>query len=114
MLRLPRRVANPNGIPSFSPRVARHELPWENAPKKSPNPERVASIPQVRLVERDFVTFPQAPELVLKRQLAMVLLLARDVGAHFFDLGIADGEHAATALPCEIAELRRAGFDPER
>ena len=29
-------VANPNGIPSLSPRVARYELPWVTQPKTDP------------------------------------------------------------------------------
>ena len=66
------------------------------------------SIPYVRLIKRDFVPLQQAPELILKRELAMMFRLRRDVAPHFINLRVADGEHAVTALPGEVAPLRRA------
>ena len=84
------------------------------SPQMASNPERVASVPDIRLVEGQFVPLQQPAELVLKRQLAVMLCLPLDVTTDFFDLGMTDGEDAVTALPSEGGELRRTRLDPER
>jgi len=95
---------NSNEIQSLSPGLARSDYPgW--AINKSINPERVESIPHIPFVEFDFVTAQQLPELVLKRNLAMMFLLPGDVFAHGLNLRKADGENAVAVLPCEIREV---------
>jgi hypothetical protein len=47
--------------------------------KKFINPERVVSIPNIPLIKFNLVAFQKFPELVLKRNLAMMLLLPNDV-----------------------------------
>src|SRR6266498_2567617 len=41
-------AVNPNGIPSYSPGLARRRLPWVEARASPANPERVASMPSGR------------------------------------------------------------------
>jgi hypothetical protein len=80
---------NPEGISSSSPTLPRQRLPWENVPQ-SDYPERVASIPDIPLIEFDFVTLQQPAELILKRNLAVMFFLRRNVGSNFVNLRLAD------------------------
>ena len=78
---------NPNGIPSFSPGLTRIAgLPWVTVPQISSTLKRVESIPDIPFVEFDFVTTQQWPELILKRNLALMFLLRGDVIPHGFNL----------------------------
>ena len=72
------------------------------------------SIPHVSLVERHLVTLQQFAELVLKRRLGVMLLLAGDVFSHVIHLRVAEGENAVAVLPREVCLLRRTGLDPHR
>jgi hypothetical protein len=53
-----------------------------------PNPEGVASIPNVPFVVRNVVAFEQRAKLVLKRRSAMMLLLVSNVAADPSDLRV--------------------------
>ena len=70
---------------------------------------RRSLIPQMPLVERDVVLSQKRPELILKRRLAVVFLLAGDVACDFLEFGIAGGERAIAVLPGEPGEFRK-GF----
>src|SRR5260221_8712942 len=50
----------------------------------------------------------QLAEFVLKRNLAMMLLLTGNVVAHRFNLRKANGENAVAVLPREIRKVRRS------
>ena len=78
------------------------------------NPKRVESIPHIPFIEFDFITLQQLSEFVLKRNLPMMFFLPGDVISHVFDLREADGENAIAVLPCEIREVGRFGFQPQR
>ena len=79
---------NPNGIPSLSPGLPRRRGYPGFTTKKIPNPERVASIPHIRLFERHLVALQQTAELVLKGEFGVVVLLFGDVSADFIDLRV--------------------------
>ena len=66
VLDVPPPVPNPNGILSLSPGLRAASYPGSD-PRNGRNPERVASVPHIRLVEAQFVALQQPAELVLKR-----------------------------------------------
>src|SRR5262245_29748597 len=74
--------------------------PWvrDKIERKAPR-GRDSSIPDIALVEFDFVTLQQYPELVLIGHLAMVLLLICDTRTHLADVGLADRKRAVSRLP---------------
>jgi len=56
----------------------------------------------------------ECQEFLLKRQLAVVDFLIRNVMPHCFCLGFADGEGAVTVLPVKAAKLGELNMDPGR
>ena len=72
---------NPKGIESFSPALSRQVFV-----QKFINPERVASIPHIPFIKFNIVAFQEFPELILKRNLAMMFLLPGDVFPNRLDL----------------------------
>lgn len=54
----------------------------------------------------------QLSELVLERDLLVVLGLIGDVRLHGFDVRLADREDSVTGLPMELGELRSFGLQP--
>ena len=59
------------------------------------------SIPNVFFIPFDFVSFQQRAQLVLKTNLAVMLLLSGDVIPHRCNLRKADGENSVAVLPRE-------------
>lgn len=92
------------------PRVARDEPPWvghENASNPygvAARPARVSSIPDILLVPFLLVLPKEFPQFILKRHLAVVFFLIRDVLRHFVEVGLAHGEIRVSALPGEIGQ----------
>ena len=74
------------------------------------NSERVESVPHVPLVECNFISFQQKPELILKGNLSMMLLLPLDIIMYRRKLREADGENAITVLPRELPQIRTFVF----
>jgi hypothetical protein len=68
------------------------------------NSERVASVPNITLVEFDSVERQELAELVLERAPAVMFGLVEDVALNRWNLRGADGEDAITVLPREVAE----------
>ena len=66
-------------------RTGEERLRWVTV-NKIPNPERVESIPNIPFIKFNFVMPQQLPELILKRSLAMTLLLSGEMISHRFDL----------------------------
>src|SRR5258708_7921640 len=64
-------------------------------------PVVIGSIPHISLVKRDLVTLQELPELLLKRDLPMVLFLVLDVTNRGIRLRFADGKCAVSRLPGE-------------
>ncbi len=60
------------------------------------------SVPNVTLVDLHAVLATQRAKLVLKRHLAMMLFLRRDIIANLFDIRLANGERAVSALPVKV------------
>ncbi len=75
----------------IQPRVGRRgDLPWVTEHAPPPNPERVASIPDVAFVELDLVTRQQTAEFILERLPTVMFFLAGNVVADRRDLGVAN------------------------
>ena len=73
-----------------------------------------SSIPNVALIEIDFVLAQQLAILLLKRANTMVILLSLDVLQHSFELTRAYRKCAVAALPEKTAIARIKRFDPFR
>ena len=73
-----------------------------------------ALVPDVPFVVGDLVALQKSPELVLKRQAAMMFSLLKDVFSHGFDLGEPDGKRTLPTLPGEIVQAGITLLDPER
>ena len=77
------------------------------------NPLTGDSIPHVFLVPFNLVFAQQRAQLVLKSDLAMMLLLSGDVLLHLFEIGLAYGEIRIAALPLEVGVIATAFLQPE-
>ena len=73
------------------------------------NPERVESIPHVTFIEFHSISSKQPAELILKRNLPVVLLLSRDVVLRRFNLRKANREDPVAILPGETFQIRPFG-----
>jgi hypothetical protein len=76
----------------IQPRVARNELPWVTGPLSFLNPERVGSIHTKRSSKFDSIPSQQPAELILKRNLPVVLHLSGNVIPCRFNLRKANRE----------------------
>ena len=56
----------------------------------------------------------QRPQLVLKTNLAMMLLLSGGVLLHLFEIGLAHGKICITTLPLKVGVIATAFFHPFR
>src|SRR5262245_55803714 len=65
---------------------------------------RDSSIPDKALIKFDFMTRQKQPEFVLKRDLAVVLLLVGDVGFDPWSVGSANRERSIPRLPLKISQ----------
>src|ERR1035438_7669528 len=74
-------LASPTGLQSSSPRL-RGTSYLGSTSKNLINPEWVASIPNISFVELDFVAIEKFTQLILKRNFAVMFLLARNVISH--------------------------------
>src|SRR5262245_47732573 len=70
------------------------------------------SCPKVLLVEFDPVLDEQRPELVLKCQFPVMLLLVQDVGLDGRQRRVAHRERPVPSLPPEILRVRKRVMDP--
>src|SRR5688572_15328839 len=73
----------------------------------------IQSIPNVFLVPFDLVFAQQRAQLVLKTNLAMMLLLSGDVLLHLFEIRLAHREIRVAALPLEVGVIAAAFLQPE-
>ena len=76
-------------------------------------PDGNDSIPNIFLVPFDLMLAQQRPQLVLKSNLAMMLLLAGDVLLHRFEIGLAHGKICITTLLLEVRVIATAFLQPD-
>ena len=102
MINTGRRI--PTGFNRSAQRCRAERLRWV-AIQTHLNPAGVASIPEIPFVKFDFVSAQQLPELILKRNFAMMFFLSSDVNAHQFNLRKANREYPLAVLPRKIREV---------
>src|SRR5437667_4668947 len=76
-------------------------------------PDWADSIPNVFFIPFDFVLAQQGAQLLLKSNLAMMLLLTGDVLLHLFEIRLADTEIRVATLPFEVGVIATAFLQPE-
>ena len=79
------------------------------------NPNRndtARSVPNISLIEFDTMPRQKSPQFLLKRPLAMMLLLILDISLDIKDVGLADGKRGVSVLPMEIAVSWDIRFHP--
>src|SRR5207247_6492795 len=92
-----------------SPRVARASQSWAMGRSLI----GADSIPNVFFIPFDFVLAQQGAQLLLKSNLAMMLLLTGDVFLHLFEIRFADTEIRVATLPFEVGVIATAFLQPE-
>jgi hypothetical protein len=79
------------------------------------NPARhVPSIPNILLIEFNFIPLEHSPVFLLKRELLMVLFLPGNIVSNLRDLGKSDGKNTISALPREVGQGRARRLNPNR
>src|SRR5437667_9141176 len=76
-------------------------------------PDWADSIPNVFFIPFDFVLAQQGAQLLLKSNLAMMLLLTGDVFLHLFEIRFADTEIRVATLAFEFGVIATAFLQPE-
>ena len=75
-------------------------------------PRPYPSIPQILLIAFNSVLCEEIQILLFKGLLAVVFILPVDVVENHCQFSMVDRERSVTALPSEVTESRRLGFDP--
>jgi hypothetical protein len=99
------RPSQTESLAGIQPRVG-VATPTLGIDANATNSERVPSVPQITLVERNLVTPQKLPQFILKRYFPVVLFLIRDVFFRHSDLRLGDGENGITVLPREFPHRR--------
>jgi hypothetical protein len=60
------------------------------------------SVPNISLIEFDTMPRQKSPQFLLKRPLAMMLLLILDISLDIKDVGLADGKRGVSVLPMDL------------